>query len=286
MFVCVCLYFLYFFRQCAVVDGLPRSKRGIKAPQGKCLSFRIEKESNEQSIEYVCCNNCNATDGHCLGVTYEIGGTGDYCSRCGESNSSLARAISQQFSCGNCDVQMQKNRTCHSWNVTIPDACWLFRACFEHQCHETRNSTCFDGICDSHEDVESCPADCCKEKNPGNCTLVDGKCPLKCCGVSSCCENQNGDHVEGSSDSLEKFLTILQYVCVVIGIILVGFVVEFCRRKCDCFDENQIEPDKNVIEPNVQVVGQDNNIDKSEEEVVEPTEHGVKPDNNIQETCT
>ena len=235
----ICVHF-HFASVEAFSNDEQRMKRAIadQAPQGKCLSFKSEGQNDQEAIEYVCCNSCGETNPNCLGTTYRSGSSGDYCSRCGVNKLNSAYKISEPFSCGGCAGQTRKKDSCRARYSTIPDSCWLFRACFERYCKKEQGfsvGTCFNGVCGDEENVDNCPADCCPQKNPQNCTLVHGKCPLDCCGEFSCCKEEDDD----SGTSLGQ--KILKWFGITVLIIFLCCMMYVTGVYCHC-DGNVILP--------------------------------------------
>ena len=236
----LCLHFLLgsvfaFSSPNAFIDGRVKRATGIP-PQGKCLSFKLERPNNQPSIEYVCCNNCGEANGNCFRKTYGSGLLA-YCDQCGKNMLNSAQQVSQSFSCGGCDGQLRRARACHARYHSLPAACWLFRACFKHKCEREEESsayTCFNEFCDANEDVNNCPEDCCQQKNLKSCTLVNGACPLKCCGENTCCEKEDN----GGTSLGQK---ILKWFGIVIGIIVICCLMYATKVWCDC-DWNVIVP--------------------------------------------
>ena len=220
-----------------------RWKRAIndEAQQGKCLAFQDIKGRNGQAVEYVCCNNCFDADESCRGTTYVGGSTLYYCTRCG-SNTLNSPKLFESFSCGGCNGQTRSKNTCKVQYSSVPDGCWLFRACFESECKKKKPGysagTCFNGHCEDDENVNNCPADCCPVRNPKNCTLKDGVCPLKCCGDSSCCKTSSS-----SSGKENTALTVLKYIGLAVALVVFGVVGELLRRKYNEWcGNNQVHP--------------------------------------------
>lgn len=225
-----------------------RTLRAVQAPQGKCLSFELDGGSLETTIEYVCCNNCNQANQTCPNTTYgsASNSTDSYCDRCGRSDS--ARNSSVPFFCGGCRNQTNTNNMCRTvYNGTIPTGCWLFPVCFKYKCNFS-SDTCFNGVCDAGENVANCPADCCPQKNSKNCSLLNGTCPLKCCGEPGCCLDENEEEEEEDEDDSGgggfTLIGWIQYVGIIIAIILIGSVV---YKKCGCGDDdNEVHPTDNA----------------------------------------
>ena len=128
--------------------------------------------------------------------------------------------------------------SCRAMNSYIPTSCWLFQNCFENECRKEQGysvGTCFNGLCDASENENNCAADCCPEKNPQDCVLVYGKCPLECCGESSCCQEE--DDESGTSVGLE----ILKWFGITVLIIIICCVMYVSGVHCIC-DGNVILP--------------------------------------------
>ena len=223
-----------------------RAFRGVQAPHGKCLSFELDRGRNKTMIEYVCCNNCNQTNQTCVNTTYGSGSnsTDVYCNRCGRSSLHSAKKSSVPFTCGGCRNQTDRNNICRAvYNSTIRTECWLLPACFRHKCNFSLG-TCFNGTCDAGENVDNCPADCCPQKNPQNCSLGNETCPLKCCSRSSCCldtvEEEDGDSGGGGFTLVDW----IQYVGIIIAIVVIGGII---YKKCGCGDDNnEVHPTENA----------------------------------------
>lgn len=230
-------------------DGLRsrRTSRGVQAQHGKCLSFELDSGSNKTTIEYVCCNNCNQTNQTCLNATYgsSLNSTDGYCDRCGRSNLQSAKKSCEPFTCGGCRNQTDRNKICRAvYNSTFPTGCWLLPACFRHKCSFSAAGSCFNGTCDAGENVHNCPADCCPQKNPQNCSLVNGTCPLKCCSRSSCCLDEAEEEDEDGGGGGLTLVGWIQYVGIIIAIVVIGGIV---YKKCGCGeDNNEIHPTDNA----------------------------------------
>lgn len=123
-------------------------------------------------------------------------------------------------------------KTCQARYNSVPDDCWLLRACIQAE-QRFSAGTCFSGHCNASEKVDNCPADCCPVKFPERCTLQDGVCPPKCCGDSTCCETSSGKGITA--------LTVLMYIGIVISVIVLCVVGELLREKCCGGEENNIE---------------------------------------------
>lgn len=118
-------------------DSELRLKRAAdnQAPQGKCLSFKLDQKSYHQAIDYVCCNNCFEGNEDCVGRVYSSShSNGYYCSSCGANQLNSARKTSEPFFCGDCHLQTLKENSCRKSYGRIPAGCWQFRACFENTC--------------------------------------------------------------------------------------------------------------------------------------------------------
>ena len=239
----LCLHFRFaavdaFSKSNGLDEGRMKRAVGDQPPQGKCLSFKLERQNDVQTIEYVCCNNCGETNQNCL--AYRSGSAGyNYCDRCGGNTlNSAYKQSARPFSCGGCAGQTRKQHTCRAQYSTIPATCWLFRGCFERECKKEQGysvGTCFNGFCDVEENAENCPADCCFKKNPQNCTLVNGKCPVQCCGETSCCKKQDDD--SGTSLGLE----ILKWFGIIVLCIFFSCAMYGTGVYCHC-DGNIILP--------------------------------------------
>ena len=201
---------------------LTEAKQNI--PQGKCLSFKWEKEDDE--INYICCNNCGEENQNCVGKTF--GATEGYCNNCGRDNMNSAQKISIPYSCGSCSGQTRAANTCKKLYTKLPVGCWLFRACFENVCQNV--GTCFNGVCEKNEYIESCPADCCVKRNPQKCTLLPGLCLPQCCGENNCClETEENNSVK---------MTLI-YVAVCIGCVSIGCLL----YKICGYIKNRVDPE-------------------------------------------
>ena len=229
----LCLHFRF-----APVDAVSkfnkevRLKRAInaQAPEGQCLAFQLAKGSDGKPLEYVCCNNCFEADQNCDGATYESSSTAHYCSGCGKNKLSYPRKLSQSFFCGGCNGQTRRKNSCQARYNTIRVGCWLFRACFERECKRKQGysvDTCFNGVCDPHENVDNCPADCCLKENPRNCSFVNGQCPAQCCGKSTCCGKEDDSGTSLGTKILEGF-------GIAISIIFIIGVVYCINGYCEC----------------------------------------------------
>lgn len=212
-----------------------RFKREIfdQAPEGQCLPFQLAKGSDGKATEYVCCNNCFEADQSCDGTTYVSGSTARYCGACGKSQLRHALKLSKSFSCGGCSGQTRKKNACQARYNTIRFGCWLFRACFERECEREQGysvGTCFNGVCDPHEDVDNCPADCCPKENPRNCSFVNGRCPAQCCGKSTCCAKEDNDSGTSLGIEILKWFGIAILIIVVIGVMYVTGVYCECNN--------------------------------------------------------
>jgi hypothetical protein len=245
----LCLHFRFaavdaFSKSNGLDEGRMKRAIGDQPPQGKCLSFKWVVKKNIKTIEYVCCNNCGETNQNCLGTSYRSGSIAqDYCDRCGGNKLRFGRKASEPFSCGGCAGQTRNQMTCRAQYSTIPVACWLFRGCFEHECmKEQRYSvdTCFNGVCDAEENIGNCPADCCQQKNPQNCIVVNGKCPLTCCGETNCCEKQ--DDGSGTNSGDLTFIGWLKYIGMIIGFLVLGAIMYYFKSLCGCNDDNEVHP--------------------------------------------
>lgn len=148
-FGCIlCLHFRFMAVDAVLnFDSELRLKRAAnnQAPQGKCLSFKLDRKSYHQAIEYVCCNNCFVGNGNCVGRVHPSSHSNRYyCNSCGTNQLNSARKTSEPFFCGDCRLQTLKENSCRKSYSGIPPGCWLFRACFENTC---RN----DGIYGSNQ---------------------------------------------------------------------------------------------------------------------------------------
>ncbi len=174
---------------------------------------------------FTCCDNRNDNDVSCAGTTYQGGGSTDaYCGNNGLSSSLGGGRITYRFNCVNCAQQTACEAKCDAvWpNKNIPGFCPKWAGCFRGCCVEAdrkygnrnkrdsihSNNTidfefCGDLICQSGEDVDNCPIDCCSEIRPS----CNSNCTDLCCYEPGCCVADNGD--SGSYAITTKPLTLL-----------------------------------------------------------------------------
>ena len=101
--------------------------------------------------------------------------------------------------CGGCYYHSQYESLCRSRCTSFPNSCWLLANCFQAACRNRGYlNGCFNGFCDVGENVESCPSDCCIQRNPQKCARVQGVCPPQCCGESNCCVEEEKPSKSGA----------------------------------------------------------------------------------------
>ena len=153
---------------------------------------------------FTCCDNSNDNDPSCAGTTYQGGGSTDaYCGNHGLSSSLGGGRITYRFNCVNCAQQAACEAKCDVvWaNKYIPGFCPRWAGCFRGCCvkadlkYGNRNKRdsnntidfefCGDHVCQSDEDVDNCPIDCCSEIRPS----CNTNCTDLCCYEPGCCDN-------------------------------------------------------------------------------------------------
>ena len=172
---------------------------------------------------YTCCNNCiGEADRYCDRHVYHGGGSsGDYCSACGQNSLLGGGRITYRFNCVSCSQQAYCESTCSTsmggyFTSTIPGLCWAWSACFRGCCakaskgHYKKDTEgnfefCGDFVCQEGEDHTSCPADCCPDYNPVNCTRPSNQCNPDCCLHPSCCKDESAANTHSASSPLIAF---------------------------------------------------------------------------------
>lgn len=130
-----------------------------------------------------------------------------------------------------CADQTRSKDTCRGRYPSVSSTCWLFQSCVKHECKRQRGimvGNCFNGVCESEENVDNCPADCCPEKKNSICSLFYEQCPLICCGVSNCCGKEDSD---GDGESKNSGMLATCIVCVVLMLVICVEIV-LVRRHC------------------------------------------------------
>ena len=123
--------------------------------------------------------------------------------------------------CVSCSQQAYCESTCSTsiggyFTSTIPGLCWAWSACFRGCCAEASKGRykkdtednfefCGDFVCQEGEDHTSCPADCCPDYNPVNCTRPSNQCNPDCCLHPSCCKDESAANTHSASSPLIAF---------------------------------------------------------------------------------
>ncbi len=169
---------------------------------------------------FTCCDNSQEKEANCAGTTYQGGGsTGDYCDDDGLSSEEGGGRITYRFNCVNCAQQSACEDKCdEEWfGITnnVPGFCPKWAGCFRGCCVEAdrkngnikqnitnSNNTidfefCGDFVCQSDENVDNCPIDCCSEIRPS----CNSNCTDLCCYEPGCCVTEDDFQFDGDSGS-------------------------------------------------------------------------------------
>ena len=159
---------------------------------------------------WACCNNCNDFDTSCSGKTWHGGSSGVYCNQCGTRTFAAGGREKYFFNCGNCQTQQECAERCNGYDYS--GGCWKWVDCFKDCCisfalqprykRQDAPMFCGDRRCSGGETPESCPLDCCYQRNPSVCTQGQ-QCTPECCGSDTCClpanaTGTNGDTTRGN----------------------------------------------------------------------------------------
>ncbi|XP_071799883.1 uncharacterized protein [Asterias amurensis] len=134
----------------------------------------------------------------------------------------------ERYNCNSEIGQKKAREMCNArWGWIAAEDCWAWTACFAGVCMKEETDPgylsegfCGDGRCDSTESTDSCPSDCCPQKNPVECLMRNSTCTPACCSETACC----------ASSSAEFFNTFWIIVFSVIGGVFL--LINFCCCCC------------------------------------------------------